>query len=86
MSVLRSFIGANKLAMSERRKTSDNGVKKIIAEEGLVLYAYPDPGAVEAAKKNGWPKPGDPEYGHPWTIGYGRLWCIGQRIAEKRLL
>jgi len=51
-------------------KTSANGIEIIKAHEGLVLYAYPDPGTG----------------GDPWTIGYGHTRGVtpGMWIAEEQ--
>ena len=51
-------------------KTSSNGIEMIKAHEGLVLYAYPDPGTG----------------GEPWTIGYGHTKGVlpGMRISEEQ--
>ena len=51
-------------------KTSSNGIEMIKAHEGLVLYAYPDPGTG----------------GEPWTIGYGHTKGVqpGMSISEEQ--
>ena len=51
-------------------KTSTNGIEIIKAHEGLVLYAYPDPGTG----------------GEPWTIGYGHTKGVtpGMWISEEQ--
>ena len=51
-------------------KTSSNGIEMIKAHEGLVLYAYADPGTG----------------GEPWTIGYGHTKGVvpGMRISEEQ--
>ena len=51
-------------------KTSANGIEIIKAHEGLVLYAYPDPGTG----------------GEPWTIGYGHTKGVtpGMSISEEQ--
>lgn len=51
-------------------RTSDAGIEMIKAHEGLVLYAYPDPGTG----------------GAPWTIGYGHTKGVqpNMRISEAQ--
>ena len=51
-------------------RTSDAGIDMIKAHEGLVLYAYPDPGTGA----------------QPWTIGYGHTKGVlpGMRISEAQ--
>ena len=51
-------------------RTSTNGIEIIKAHEGLVLYAYPDPGTG----------------GEPWTIGYGHTKGVtpGMWISEEQ--
>ena len=51
-------------------KTSTNGIETIKSHEGLVLYAYPDPGSG----------------GEPWTIGYGHTRGVtpGMWISEEQ--
>lgn len=48
-------------------KISDNGIAEIIAFEGLVLKAYPDPGTG----------------GEPWTIGVGHTSAAGPPRVKK---
>ena len=51
-------------------RTSDAGIEMIKGHEGLVLYAYPDPGTG----------------GEPWTIGYGHTKGVlpGMSISEAQ--
>ena len=51
-------------------KTSDAGIEMIKSHEGLVLYAYPDPGTGA----------------EPWTIGYGHTKGVqsGMSISEEQ--